>query len=136
MAYATAASLAERFGEREIIQLTDRDGFGVLDAARAAQVIAEVEAEVDGYLGRRYRLPLATVPPLVTRLVCDLAREALYTDAPTETVTARAATARRILRDIASGVVELGLPSDATPEAVGSGVAVRAGTRIFGDLDY
>lgn len=77
MAYATAASLAERFGEREIIQLTDRDGFGVLDAARAAQVIAEVEAEVDGYLGRRYRLPLATVPPLVTRLVCDLAREAL-----------------------------------------------------------
>ncbi len=131
MGYAVAADLTARFGEPEIIQLTDRDGFGVVDAARVNQVLAEADAEIDGYLAKRYSLPLASVPPLLTRLACDIARETLYTDAPTDTVKDRAATARKILRDIATGLVELGLAASVTAAPAAASIGVRTRKRLF-----
>lgn len=137
MAYAAQADLVARFGEVEIGQVADTDGSGEIDAALVARALADADAEIDAALAVRYQLPLATVPPLLTRIACDLARFALYTDQVPQAVELRAKNAVKMLADIAAGRVSLGLAE--APDAAGSGnaVAVRAPSRIFGpDLGY
>ena len=65
MPYATQADMIERFGEREVIALADRDMNGVIDAAVVSSAIALAGHEIEGYLSGRFTLPLSTVPPLL-----------------------------------------------------------------------
>lgn len=119
--YATQQNLIDRFGEGELIQLTDRHNTGAIDAVVLDQAIADADAEIEGYLVGRYALPLASVPPVLTLLACDLARYHLYDDHATEQVRTRYEDARRLLESIASGKVQLGLPA-------GGGAAPVAGS--------
>jgi len=116
MPYATLADLITRYGEEEIAQLTDRVGAGMPDAATALRALADADAEIDGYLAARYRLPLPTVPPLLSRIACDIARYRLWEDRASEEVRTRYEDARRLLESLAKGVVTLGLPAN-LPEA-------------------
>ncbi len=132
MPYATLADLTARFGDEELTQLTDRLGAGVVDAAVAGAALAEAEAEIDAYLAGRHALPLATVPPILVRIACDIARYRLATDAPLEEVRKRYEDARRLLENLAAGRVTLGLPAVDQPAVVG-GVAVSAPVAMFDD---
>lgn len=137
MSYATQADLIARFGEVEISQVADTDGSGEIDAALVARALADADAEINAALAGRYQLPLATVPPLLVRIACDLARFALYTDAVTEVVAQRRATAAKLLADLAAGRTTLGLVDPPAAADSGNPVAVRAPERIFGpDLGY
>lgn len=107
MAYATQADLVERFGEAELAQVADMIGAGEADATVIARALADADAEIDAALIGRYALPLATVPVLLTRVACDLARESLYADHPTEEVTNRAKRVRELLKGIAQGMMRL-----------------------------
>lgn len=130
--YCTLSNLSERFGQDELTQRSDRSGTGVRDDAVLAQAIADASAEIDAYLARRYELPLAEVPPVLTRVACDLARFALYPDQATDEVQARAEHARRLLRDLTDGRISLGLPA-ATAQPTPSLSAANAGAaRVFG----
>lgn len=111
MAYATQADLVTRFGEDELIQLTDRAGAGVPDATIVGRALADAEAEMDGYLAARYALPMATVPGVLVRIACDIARYRLWEDRASDEVRRRYEDARRILESIAKGTVSLGLPA-------------------------
>ncbi|TCS70678.1 phage gp36-like protein [Sulfuritortus calidifontis] len=111
MAYATAAELATRYGEDELIQLTDRAGSGVMDTAVVQRALDDAEAEIDGYLASRYLLPLPTVPALLARIACDIARYRLWEDRASDEVRARYEDARRLLENLSSGRVSLGLPA-------------------------
>lgn len=108
MPYATLADLKARFGELELIQLTDIAALGVIDEAVVAQALADTEAMVDGYLGGRYTLPLASVPAILVSVVCDLARARLYKDAAPEIVIQRHQDALRYLDRLALGRITLG----------------------------
>lgn len=132
MPYATLADLTARFGEEELIQLTDRLGAGVVDAVVAGAALAEADAEIDAYLAGRYALPLAAVPQILVRLACDIARYRLATDTPLEEVRKRYEDARRLLENLAAGRVTLGLPAVDQP-AVQGGVAVSAPLAVFDD---
>lgn len=126
MAYATLANLIERFGERELTQLTDTESPGSIDEAVTARALADAEALVDGYLGGRYTLPLATVPPVLTGAVCDLARARLYKDALPEVVEKRHDDALKFLALLGQGRITLG----AAPEpASTSDARVTVSTR-------
>lgn len=107
MAYATQADLVERFGEAELAQVADMIGAGEADATVIARALADADAEIDAALIGRYALPLATVPVLLTRIACDLARESLYADHPTEEITNRARRVRELLKGIAQGMMRL-----------------------------
>lgn len=135
MTYAGLQDLVERFGERELAQLTDEAGGQAIDAATVARALADADAEIDGYLGARYALPLTQVPPLVLRLACDIARYRLYDDGVPATVRQRYEDAVAVLRRIADGTVTLGVGAAQTPPAAGAGVAVRTRSpeRLFGD---
>lgn len=137
MTYATQADLVARFTETEIGQVADTDGSGEIDAALVARALADADAEIDAALAGRYQLPLATVPPLLTRIACDLARFSLYTDQVPQVVEMRQKNAVRLLSDIAAGRVSLGLATPPEPSTGGNAVAIITKDRIFGpDLGY
>lgn len=123
--------MVERFSLREMTQLSDRDDTGEVNTSVLTRAIDDATAFVDGYIGRVYALPLAgcakpatvpgaapvyVAPPVVTRIVCDLARYYLYTDAPDEhEATRRYKFAVKELAAIADGTTQLTCPWGGPP---------------------
>lgn len=130
MPYATLTHLIERFGELELTQLTDAATPGLIDEAVVSRALADAEAVVDGHLGGRYTLPLATVPPVLTGAVCDLARARLYKDVLPEAVEKRHDDAMRYLEMLAQGRITLGMapePVSTSDARIVSGARRREG---------
>ena len=124
--YATVDDLIDRFGEAEMIGLTDPDNTAV-QSARAQRKLEDAHALANGYVGMAYRLPLAgcakpapqpgnpqaveyVAPPLLTRLVCDIARYYLYDDKSTDEVLKRYEQAKQELLHISQGKATLACP--------------------------
>lgn len=104
MTYATTQDLIDRFTQAELDQVADADNDGAADAEPVARALADADAEIDAALVGRYALPLLTpVPELLVRIACDLARESLHADRPTEVIQDRAKVARALLADLAAG---------------------------------
>lgn len=136
MTYATLQNLKDRFGEDELIQLTDRDNLGTINTTVVDRALADADAQINGYLSVRYTLPLsAPVPTELERIACDLARYALYEDRVTEIVEKRYDAAIRKLRDVAAGHAGLGV-DDTGNEQTSSNVAeMSATTPVFRRAD-
>lgn len=150
MPYATVQDLVDRFGERELIQLTDPD----LVAVRASKVelaILDAQAFADSYVGVAYRLPLAgcakpaptveepaaivMVPaPQLVRITCDVARYYLHDDlAPEHEVAQRYKAAERELVAISAGKAMLSCPWGGAPGVpVAGGDAPGEGQVFYG----
>ena len=134
MIYATVQDMIDRFGEPEMIQLTDADDLAAVKPSRIELKLGDAHALADGYLGRVYALPLTgcakpvgvgavehVPPPQLTRAVCDIARYYLYDDlAPESEVYRRFKQATAELQALAEGSTALvcpwggepGLPAD------------------------
>lgn len=107
MTYATLPDMVDRFGETELLQRTDRVDGGTIDAVVLGRALADADAEIDSYLATRYTLPLASTPPVVNRLACEIARYRLFEDGVPETVRVRYQDAVALLKRMASGDVLL-----------------------------
>lgn len=124
--YCTVADLSARFGEDELASLVHPYAIDSPEAQVALDLVRQdASAEIDSYLASRYPLPLASVPPVLTRLACDLARYYLYDDAATEQVRKRYEDAQALLKKLATGVVSLGVPAAQEPPANGEVVLVE-----------
>lgn len=133
MQYATVQDMTDRYGEPEMIQLTDPDN-QVVNAARVERMLGDAQAYADAFVGRVYRLPLAgctkpaSVPgavpeqvcaPQLTRIVCDVARYYLYDDlSPEHEVYLRYKAAEKELQAIANGNAVLACPWGGAPGAL------------------
>lgn len=136
MAYAQLADLIARFGEKELIQLTDTECVGEVDRQVVGRALADADAKIDLALRGRYGLPLPFVPRELVLVAADLARELLYSDAPPEVVTQRADEARALLKGIASGSFRLDVPTAETSASSMGLVEIVTGRRggsPFGD---
>lgn len=129
MSYCTQDDLTTRYGESELIQLTDRAGLGEIDATALGQAIADTDAEIDARLGGRYPVPLASVPPVLRRLACEICYYLLWHDQVPELVETRARDARKLLAEIGAGSVSLGLEQ---PPAPSGGAEFTAGAHVWG----
>ena len=129
MSYASLADLVSRFGEQELIQLTDTENVGEIDTLTVSKALADADAEIDAALRGRYQLPLSTTPELVVRIACELTREALYADSPSETVKDRAKNARLLLTGIASGKMRLEAPAAVQAESTSGLVEMVSGRK-------
>jgi phage gp36-like protein len=130
MAYVTQQQLIDRFGEAELIQLTDRENTGAIDAVVLAQAIGDAGAEIDGYLASRYQLPIAPPPAILTLYAGDIVRYRLYDDGATEEVRKSYDDAIKFVRLVGEGKLRLGAAAD---EPVASGGAqMESGGRVFG----
>ncbi|HNH50746.1 MAG TPA: DUF1320 domain-containing protein, partial [Myxococcota bacterium] len=95
----------------DLVGLTQEDvGVDTVDTDVLNEVILEAEAEVDGYLGARYSLPLATVPSLVKSLAGRICRFKLYDrrGRAGEEQQKDYDRALKLLKDLSSGTVTLG----------------------------
>jgi len=128
VSYAIAQDLIDRFGLDELIQLTDREGTGDYDPNIAARALADADEEINGYLRGRETLPLASVPAVLKRVACDIARYRLFGISAPEEVRKRYEDARAWLRDVASGRVVLFEPTSDKPTR---GFAVVAPDAVF-----
>lgn len=140
MMYATVQDIVDRFGEQEMIQLTDPEIVSV-QVAKAQRAIDDAQAFADAFVGRAYRLPLPgcskptplpgdagavtyVPPPQLTRIVCDVARYYLYTAlAPEHEVYLRYKAAERELQAIADGKAVLACPWGGVPGLLVAGAA-------------
>ena len=131
MTYATQQDLIDRYGETELVQLSNRTGGATVDVAVVDRALAAADAESDSYLAARYTLPLSPVPEVIVRLASDMARFYLYDDRATEQVSKRYDNAVKLLKSIAAGAVSIGVDSaDAQPPADG-GAQIDANDRVF-----
>ncbi len=132
--YATQGDMEDRFGQAELLKLTDRSDppSGQIDADVVARALSDADAEINGYLASRYTLPLATVPAVLARISCDLARYYLYDDWTNEAVRARYEDSVRLLKGIAEGKVALGIDPATQSPVTPSGAASSISTgRVF-----
>ena len=122
MAYATKQDLIDRFGEAELIQLTDRaePPANAVDDTVVARALTDAENLIDGHLvPGGYILPLSPVPDLVRRIACDVARYYLHKDAATEQVRKSFEDAMKQLAGISRGDIKLSAASVAAPGSGG-----------------
>lgn len=132
MAYATLDDIRERLPEESLVNLTDDSEAGLVDEAAVARAIADADAEIEGYLAKRHQVPLIPVPNLVRKLSVELAIYHLHSrrgGAPEEW-RKRYEDGRRLLENIAKGLVSLGLTVDDGQPADGAAQAQSA-PRIF-----
>lgn len=135
MPYATQQDLVDRFGYEQLAQLSDRDAGTVVDATVVGRALADADAEIDGYLAALYALPLASTPPLVLRLACDIARYRLFGDRVTDQVRQLYTDAVRDLKSIASGAIKVDGAAALPVSDAAVTVRVSAPARIFGADD-
>lgn len=88
---------------------------------RIEEAITAADAEIDGYLRQRYTLPLTEVPLLIKYTSCSLALEALFMrrlpeDMPA-TVLNDAKAKRNMLKNIAEGLIGIGIEEKSTNNA-------------------
>jgi phage gp36-like protein len=143
--YLTAQEFIDRYTQREALLLTAEGNSSTVDTVRLERGLADASSMVDGYLARRFQLPLMgvatlqpVVPDVIKRLTGDIARYLLTGTHVRETdaIRNRYNDAIKQLDHIANGTVSMGveLVLMSSPSApTGGASAVRSGGRAFGD---
>lgn len=106
--------------EADMVQLTNDTTDGETVVSSIWEGVREgVDAEIDGYLGERYAVPLAEVPAVISRLSCLLTRHGLYErrypgEVPKSVVEAHD-RAIKLLEGMAKGKPALGIQPAPAP---------------------
>lgn len=134
MTYASTSDLKSVIPERDLAALTDFEGAAEMPVDQRLQAaLVDATAEIDGYIAKQVRLPLADPPHVLTVICRDLAVWRLYRNLghDAERIKALRADALSWLRDVAAGRVALG--DDDTPaQPTSGGVAMTEGPdRVF-----
>lgn len=134
--YAKPADMIVRYGLKEIIDLTDKEDTGDINQAVLQSALANADAEIDGYLSSRYRLPLALPHPrnLVLHAM-SIARKYLYDDRAPETVKEDYNNAMKYLSQVAKRQIDLGIATNDQPVVAPTvgGPQAAAPQRVFTD---
>jgi phage gp36-like protein len=133
MPYITPSGLVARYGETELVQLTDVMGDGAMDSARVDQAIADADALIDAYLAGRVALPLDPVPAILTRIAGVIARYTLYDDAMPDVVEDQYQAAIKFLEAVASGKATLGPGPDGEAAPATGAPSFAARPSVFAD---
>lgn len=131
MTYAVQQDLVERFGSAEILQLTDRNNTGSIDATVVSRALTDADAKINGYLAARYTLPLSNIPTELVGVAADIARYQLYDTAATPQVAQRYKDAMQFLKDVSSGAASIGVDAANIAPSVAQQVQINANDRVF-----
>lgn len=130
MTYATQTHLTDRYGADVLLELADRDGDNVVDTAIVDRALADADAVIDSYLARRYDLPLASTPAVLTTYAAQIAFYYLQRDRPTEEARADYKDALAWLGDVGAGRAELDI-AGSEPATSADGLETSGPDRIF-----
>ena len=130
MSYSTSAEVREMLkddalnaiiGDTFIEEPAQREELvaPIIDAA-----IADADGEIDGYLAKRYAVPLAPVPKVINKFSKDIAVYNLFSRIGIDEV--------KFLTLVAEGKVSIGADADGDPaSAAAIGFTVRSNPRVF-----
>ncbi|WII93186.1 DUF1320 domain-containing protein [Kingella negevensis] len=122
----TSQDLINRFGEREIVRLSDKTQSHQINEANVQAAIDDAIAEAQSYLSGAgfFRLP-ETLPTVLKIKVCDIARWYLYENGITEIVEKRYQAAIAWLKQVQKNPTMLGFEAKTdAQEAIGSRIVV------------
>lgn len=135
MTYATMQDLVDRFGQLELVQLTDRTNRPPTtpDETTVGLALVDADALIDGYVGKVYELPLPSVPASLVKCAADLARYFLHGKAADKdgTVARNYDQAMRWLRDVSNGLVKLDIGGAEPPQPGGGSVRASRPDRVM-----
>jgi phage gp36-like protein len=138
MSYITRQDMIDKYGEREIIEITNQGkGLAIeIDFVKLDKAIASASSQADGLLAGRYPMPLQKVPEYLVDILCDIAhyRCSVGTNL-TKDSKERYEQAVKDLKDIAKGGAALGgsVAGESSPTPTSSNnVMWSVGRRDFG----
>ena len=106
--FADLAAMQARFEDRDLVQLSDDDNSGTLDAARIDQVLTSADALITSYVAARHKNVASLAGhPVLTDVACDYAFALLWRSDLPDWVEKRRKAAVATLRDISSGTIKL-----------------------------
>ena len=124
MAYSVKADILKQITEDQLVGLTDDSDLGSVDDAIVTEMIARADEVIDGYCAKRYTVPFGTTPGIIKTISIDIAVYNLYSrrsHVMTEDRKNRYENSMKLLKDIESGKVSLGVPAPAeNPDRLGS----------------
>lgn len=131
MTYATAEQLIAAFPQQDLVLLTDRSGApDAIDTGRVTSALEDATAQIDGYIAKRVKLPLAD-PPRMLAVVCrDLAIHRIYANGLAtvpETVKALNEAAVMWLKMVARGDLSIGDETSGDEVQTSPGVVLTEG---------
>lgn len=133
--YATPDNMLSRFGEQDLALLTEREDSvpGEINFVLLEQALSDASAEIDGYIAGRYVLPLTTVPAVLERNCCDIARYFLYGDKAPEQVEKRYTAVVKFLTAVSKGDISLGLATTGeTADQSELVISIESAGSVFG----
>ncbi|TYB11826.1 gp436 family protein [Aggregatibacter actinomycetemcomitans] len=104
MPYATPEGLVKRYGEQSIKTLA-----ASVDSAKVAEALDDASQTIDSYLAGRYTLPLKSVPAVLERHCCYIARYFLEKNRATDQARRDYDDSIRYLEKVANGTISLGI---------------------------
>jgi len=124
MAYCTQTDLEAAAELQLLIDLTDDEKTGSINATRLTRAIVDADATIDGHLRARYSVPLASTPAYIRKLSVDLTLHALYSRRSSQFelpqgIRDRYRSAMDALRAMRDGKLDLGVePPPAASAAI------------------
>lgn len=135
MTYCTQANIIAEVGEDELIQLTDRSNYGVIDVAILAKALTNADAKINSYL-TAYSLPLVSIPANFELIACDIARYYLFKDAVPNAVKDRYDNAIKYLEQVGTGRIALSVGITGISSVVNDTIILNTTAPSFGIDDY
>ncbi len=133
--YATQADLIRRFGSDRVLECSDRDNTGSIDAARVAGALVDASSEMDSFIAARYTLPMTQAAPMLASLCLDITWYRLQAERANEADTGMYDRAIKLLKQIADGSISIGPDSTAAAPATTVPMAVKSRAKVFGNLE-
>lgn len=127
MNYCDKQDLVDRFDAKELIQITDVHHTGDIDDDKINRAITDASAKIDGIIGARYTLPLASVPDVLTVSACHITRYYLYDNRVPEAVENNFKAEIKFLEQVVMGKATLGI-DEAAADNTGGKTQVAQGT--------
>ena len=138
--YATVDAMRRKFGDSELIQLTDNEApyLNAINMDKLNGAMQEANSEIDAYVGSRYALPLHIVPPFLVEIGCNLARYYAVTGdlSENDSIKNRYESSIKTLTKISKGELILGgspVGESKPVQTSSNNVMFNVGRRDFGN---
>ena len=101
------------------------------------EAIADADGEIDGYLAKRYQVPLSPVPKVINKYSKDIAIYNLFSrlgiseDSEQKIYLTRHDAAIKFLTLVADGKVSIGAEAEDPARAAAAGFTIKSSPRLF-----
>lgn len=143
MAYCTVAEVLDMLKE-DMLNVIIGDNYIENEDERiqaitpiVEQAIADADAEIDGYLAKRYKVPFGKTPQVITKFAKDIAlynmvsRKGVDENDREKTYLTRYNAAIAFLTKVAEGRISIGVSENNTEDAARIGFSMSNSPRLF-----